>query len=148
MFYSLCHISLARRRAAACLSGQNQPIMVMATGMVPMVIPHGVKMLPMKAAVVVSAARNGQMVEQGTRPSYRARHRGCGWSEDGARVCIEAGYDWLIGRGVPKGFAAVDRGQMQEVIGRWRRGGGPLERAGVPGVRACDVAERSERNTL
>ena len=63
--YSLCHISLARRRSAGCVSGQNQPIMVMATGMAPMVMPHGVKMLPMNAAVVASAARNGQMVGAG-----------------------------------------------------------------------------------
>ena len=62
--YSLCHISLARRRTA-CLSGQNQPIIVMATGMAPIVIPHGVGTLPIKAAVVASAQRNGQMLGAG-----------------------------------------------------------------------------------
>ena len=40
-FYSLCHISLARRRSAGCFSGQNQPIMVIATGIAPIVIPQG-----------------------------------------------------------------------------------------------------------
>src|SRR5215210_680807 len=53
-------------RSPACLFvGQNQPISVTATGIEPQTTAHGVKIEPMKSAVVASAANRGQMVGDG-----------------------------------------------------------------------------------
>ena len=51
--------------------------------------------------------------------------RACG--EHAASVVIQTNNDRLIGRRIPQRFAAIDRGQMQEVVLRRRRAGRPLQ---------------------
>ena len=90
----------------------------MAIGTAPMVIPQGVKMLPMNAAVVASAARNGQSVGPGNSSLLSG-------SASSVRVVstivflIQAHDYRLIWRGIPQRFAAVDGWKMQEVIAGW-----------------------------
>ena len=55
------------------------------------------------------------------------------------RASVQANDDRLIRRGIPERLAAVDGWQVQEVVGRRRRCGSPLERASVPRIRAGEL---------
>ena len=121
--------------------GQNQPTSATATGIAPQTTAQGVKIEPMnrprrrrspRAAARSTGSAKSRAVSGSRVEHVRDQHL--------ALVDAQAGDDRQRRRARPTAARAGDDRDAREVVGRRRRGRRPLERAGVPGIVAGDVA--------